>query len=572
MKKNVQIYFLVVISFLSTGLGAQQSPVCMLPDLTAVHGDELEIPVTVEGFQQIGAVSLTIEYDPAAITYISYSNTSGFPGLIVFSPFAGIVLVSGFNSLPDGFSMDDGDTLLTMTFTSSGEATCLGWQDDGVSCELSGPLPEYQPMNDLPKELFYLNGSVNQSFQMLQGSVSYYSWATQGTVLSGFDISLLDGQGQVLASTLSGPDGSYLFDPIPENTMYIEIIAPSGWGGCNATDALAIQKHAIGQPLNFWDPDGFIAEVADVNNSGTQNSTDALAIMKRSIGLFDAFDAGDRAFFAPRHDFAFAGPLSAVAPYNGNSRCDIFCMNYGDVNGSFNAERTSNETTKLKSRLLLTGNEHKMVCNLDLECGKETAAFTIYLNYDPDVVTVVDVQPALPGMLYNISDKRLSLAWKSLDPISHGTEIRLATLVLEQKEVPGVAESRFSIGKETEFADADCHVIREVKLTLSNSSKIENRSFKTFANEQQFTCFPNPVRESFNLEFQLVEPAKVEISLHVINGELLKMLVQDHFPEGTSRLNYSTQQLNLKKGIYLIKYKSRGGSQKQQNVERLIIL
>lgn len=571
MKKIVQIYFLVVISFLSTGLGAQQSPVCMLPDLTAVHGDELEIPVTVKGFQQIGAVSLTMEYDPAAITYNAYNNTSGFPGLIVFNPFDGLVVVSGYNTLDNGFSLGDGDSLFSMFFTSLGGKSSLHWLDNGVSCELSGPLPEYQPLNDLPKELFFLDGSVNQSFQTLQGTVKYYTWATQGTALAGFEIELLDGQGQILASTLSGPDGNYLFDPVPENTVYIEIPAPAGWGGCNATDALAIQKHAIGQPVNFWFPDEFITEVADVTSSGIVNSTDALAVMQRSIGLIDAFDAGDRAFYAPRHTFTFSGPHSAVAPYNGNSRCDIFCMNYGDVNGSYNAERSGTSKTELISRLLPAEIEHTMVCSLDLSCGNETGAFTIYLNYNPDAVSVMEVQPALSGMLCNITDNRVSLAWKSLDPVSP-EEISIASLVLKQKNSAGLPASVFSIGKETEFADVDCNVIRDVKLTLSTPSAMDHKSFKTSGSVQHFSCFPNPARDSFTLEFELIETANVQISLHNISGELMKVLVQDHFPEGTSGLQYSAHQLNLKKGIYLIKYKSQGASQKQKDVERLIIL
>lgn len=571
MKIIVQIYLLVVISFLSTGLGAQQLPVCMLPDISAVHGDELEIPVTVKGFQQIGAVSLTIEYDPAAITYNAYNNTSGFPGLIVFNPFDGLVVVSGYNTLDNGFSLGDGDSLFSMFFTSLGGKSSLHWLDNGVSCELTGPLPNYAPFNDLPSGLFYLDGSVNQSFQTLQGTVKYYTWATQETELAGFEIHLLDGQGQVQASTLSGTDGSYVFDPVPANTGHIEISAPAGWGGCNATDALAIQKHAIGHPVNFWFPDEFITEVADVNNTGIVNSTDGLAVMRRSIGLIDAFDAGDRAFFAPRYAFASAGPLSAVAPYNGNSRCDIFCMNYGDVNGSYNAERTGTSKTELISRLLPSENEYAMVCSLDLSCDNETGAFTIHLNYNPDAVTVVDVQPALPGMLYNISDNRVSLAWKSLDPLSSG-EISIASLVLKQKKTAGLPGAVFSIGKETEFADADCHVVRDVKLTLSNPSAMDHKSFKTSGSVQHFTCFPNPARESFTLEFELIETAYVQISLRNISGKLMKVLVQDHFPEGTSGMQYSAHQLNLKKGIYLIKYKSQGASQKQQSVERLIIL
>jgi len=86
--------------------------------------------------------------------------------------------------------------------------------------------------------------------------------------------------GQVSASGLTS--GSYQIhwaDSLP-------------WGGVNAADALAINRHFAATNLLL----GLFLKAADVNGSGSINSTDALLVNRRFTGLLASFPVGNWVF------------------------------------------------------------------------------------------------------------------------------------------------------------------------------------------------------------------------------------------------------------------------------------
>jgi hypothetical protein len=139
---------------------AQNAPVTTAPSKTACPGTTVSIPVTVTGFNNIGSVSLRLDYNPAVLSYASSSNTSGFPGLIIGGGTAGKVIAGGFNSVPNGISYADNTVLFTVTFNYLGGTTALTWFDNGASCEYGGPTPNYTTLNDLPYASYYNIGQV----------------------------------------------------------------------------------------------------------------------------------------------------------------------------------------------------------------------------------------------------------------------------------------------------------------------------------------------------------------------------------------------------------------------------
>mgnify|MGYP001204034625 CR=1 FL=1 len=159
MKINVLFLIACLWLFVDAGI-AQNAPVTIAPVKTACPGTAVVVPVTVTGFNNIGAINLTLNYDPAVLTFVSGSNTSGFPGLFVGGATAGKVVVGGFNSAPTGVSKPDNTVLFTITFSYTGGTSALTWYDNGESCEYSGPQPDYNPLNDLPYSSYYSCGQV----------------------------------------------------------------------------------------------------------------------------------------------------------------------------------------------------------------------------------------------------------------------------------------------------------------------------------------------------------------------------------------------------------------------------
>lgn len=132
-------------------------PVIRAPVRVVTAGEFLAIPLEVQGFNNIGAVSLMLKYDPNVLEYQGEENSGNFPGLLIRNPMAGIVTISGIFDGEDGFSLSDGAPLVTLYYRFNGGVSELVWYDDGTSCEYAGPQSAYV-INDTPYEAYYKNG------------------------------------------------------------------------------------------------------------------------------------------------------------------------------------------------------------------------------------------------------------------------------------------------------------------------------------------------------------------------------------------------------------------------------
>jgi len=151
-------YFDGAVTFLS-----MDAPYTIAPDISACQTSVINLPVKVSLFNNIGKLSLNLQYNANTMTFQSFYNDSGFPDLLISAATPGTVLVSGLAPVGGaGISLADSSILFTLYFNYSGGFTGLNWFDDGTSCEYSGPPPAYNVLNDNPQSSFYFPGSVSQ--------------------------------------------------------------------------------------------------------------------------------------------------------------------------------------------------------------------------------------------------------------------------------------------------------------------------------------------------------------------------------------------------------------------------
>lgn len=98
-----------------------------LPDTTAVPGSSLVLPLTAEGFKNVGSLSLTIAFDKNVLTYNGVKNQPAF-GFFSATPAAtansaGAVALSWFNVTPS-LNIRNGK-LLDLLFTYKNGASPL---------------------------------------------------------------------------------------------------------------------------------------------------------------------------------------------------------------------------------------------------------------------------------------------------------------------------------------------------------------------------------------------------------------------------------------------------------------
>ena len=139
------------------------APITSVPDIEECQGvTSVDIPVIVSDFDEIGAFTLTMQYDASVFSYQSFTNNSGFPGLEVIENSPGTIVAEGLTLAPEGFSLTNNSTLFTVHFDNQGGSTGLTWLDLGESCEYMSPAPVFEIMNDSPQSSYYINGSFTE--------------------------------------------------------------------------------------------------------------------------------------------------------------------------------------------------------------------------------------------------------------------------------------------------------------------------------------------------------------------------------------------------------------------------
>ncbi|MGI2336904.1 MAG: hypothetical protein ACRKGH_09755, partial [Dehalogenimonas sp.] len=136
------------------------APTTVAPDIAACPGTTISVPVIVNNFNNIGAISLRLDYNTSALTYVSAVNNAGYPLNINGTSTPGSVYIGGFSSNPNGVTYPFNTTLVTLNFTYLGGSTGLNWIDIGTSCEYGGPTGE-PILNDSPQSTYYINGQVS---------------------------------------------------------------------------------------------------------------------------------------------------------------------------------------------------------------------------------------------------------------------------------------------------------------------------------------------------------------------------------------------------------------------------
>jgi hypothetical protein len=149
----------LALLFSGTPSRSQNAPITTAATVGNALPGQVAMPVTVTGFNNIGAVSLTLDYN-----YTGLQFQQGVP-----NPQLGNMII-GDNNLGNGYhrvvmswygngtTLTSGSTLVTLYFNYISGMTPLTWYDNGPSCEYADG--NYNILNDLPTSTYYINGYI----------------------------------------------------------------------------------------------------------------------------------------------------------------------------------------------------------------------------------------------------------------------------------------------------------------------------------------------------------------------------------------------------------------------------
>jgi len=151
--------FILVFLLQASAVMAQNAPVTTIATIGNANPGNISVPITVTGFNNIGAISLTIDYDHSVMNFTSGTPHPQLPSF----PTGEIDLGSGFRRITMGWfgpgtTLADCSTIMTLHFTFIEGITELAFYDIGPSCEYADA--NFNVLSDTPQEDFYINGFV----------------------------------------------------------------------------------------------------------------------------------------------------------------------------------------------------------------------------------------------------------------------------------------------------------------------------------------------------------------------------------------------------------------------------
>ncbi len=142
-------------------LEAQNAPVTTIATVTnAIPSQDITVPITVTGFNNIGSATLTLDYDYSKLHFVSGTENPLLSGNFnVGDNDLGTgmhrVVLGWYGS---GTSLPNGTWIVNYIFTYLTGTPSLQWYEMGPSCEYTDANANI--LNDIPTSSYYINGLV----------------------------------------------------------------------------------------------------------------------------------------------------------------------------------------------------------------------------------------------------------------------------------------------------------------------------------------------------------------------------------------------------------------------------
>jgi hypothetical protein len=162
-KQGMLVVYLLLAFIMSWSVGpviyAQNAPVTTVATVTNAVPGTISVPVTVINFSNIGAISLSLDYDHSVMHFLSAAPNPLLASMAVGDNDLGTgfhrVIMGWYGS---GKTLSNGSAIVTLSFTYIAGNTTLTWFDNGPSCEYADAGANV--LNDIPAGSYYINGYV----------------------------------------------------------------------------------------------------------------------------------------------------------------------------------------------------------------------------------------------------------------------------------------------------------------------------------------------------------------------------------------------------------------------------
>ena len=350
----------------------------------------------------------------------------------------------------------------------------------------------------------YLQDLVQLVTYSVSGTLTYNN--TASTPMTNSLVRAKDSTGVIVGTDSTDATGAYTLLALPSGTYTLEGVTSKPWGGVNASDALAMNRHFSGSvPLV-----GLRLGAADVNGNGAVNASDALTTNRRFSGGLSSFSVGNWITERP-----------SVLVSGANATQNLKMLSYADVNGSYAPSTAARFATSLT---LQEGTEqgivHDGLIRLALRADRsmELGAISLELPLPAGLEVVgIEAGSAMGHSSWGRRDGMLCYGWFAEQGLRVSENDVLLTLVIKADQMnmlEGLNWNNVSLGSLSEMVNPWGEVI-------PGSLRVD-RAIKAVHNVQMF---PNPAQNRVNWTWNSAQGAPSSLIVRDYTGRVVASML-----------------------------------------------
>jgi PKD repeat protein len=508
-----------------------------IESVLVTQAGQLAVPITFDGIDSLGVISMYVNYDPAKLTYRGVQNH--VPGEFFSAGLVGgRISIQWFDETGgmDPILPAEADTLCSLLFTSSGaseDSTQLHFEfaacQTGIGDRRGDPIAAVSWRDQHPY------GKVVIRFQaMVSGSVIYYSGSrpVADAVLS---------LGPPNSDVATDAAGHYAFLPYAVGNYTLHVAKQSDLGGINSLDALKVIRHSTGvEP--FGNPDKVF--VANVNGDSYVNAFDAIKIVRAAVAL-EPLSCGN---------WAFAPSLVNFAPLLADTAQNFKAFRMGDANGDWSGGQLllAAAGTKFEAQSTTAG---AVTLSLpDTTIGADRTSLSLVLHVRDflgigavslriqfaDSVLHYTNLTSQAGVTFtsNLVGSEIRIEWFDMTGGSQSLNIASGNLLTLNFAVVGTPpdSSQVRFTPLCTLADAAGNPLSGVafqngRMNISSETGVTEPSV-TPSRLSLDACRPNPFNPRTTISYSLPTPGRVTLAIYDLRGARVATVVDADLPAG----------------------------------------
>jgi hypothetical protein len=353
--------------------------------------------------------------------------------------------------------------------------------------------------------------SAGQLFPQNNLSGTYYYQGNVQVPLPNIHVELFDMDNTLIASTITGDDGSYLIEDIPFGDYYIASSTNMASGGVTLVDAYKVMFYLIG----WYDLTDMEFEIADTDNDSDVTWDDLDEIMMFII-FGTPFSGGDWEFEDVTVNFAARTIGDSVNPWGSSS---------GDVEGAW--EPSGRDIALMPSRYYHPEQVNTTTAAYVIGTGfnGDLNGFELNLGFAADNIEIVRISGPDENFTYSIDSERgvVKLAWlnKNMGTSTVNGKQLFAIEVKNLGNKDGIAaEELLYLLPGGVLIDSESNILKDTEINLP---LLENKQLIV-----EVGVYPNPVVNRLNFNVSSNKQSQACLSVYDLSGKLV------HYVDGVA--------------------------------------